>query len=243
MDAFRNMHLFVEVARTGGFRAAAERLGMQNSTLSRRIGQLERDIGLRLLNRTTRRVELTEAGRLYFERCSRIIEDARLAQEELASALAQPTGVIRASVPVDFTVVYLSRIVADFQKLYPGISLELDVTPRKSNLVTEPVDLTIRIGEPTEQNWIARKLATLKSALFAGPSCLSVSGMPGSPQELLKFNCLRVSDRPWTLVNRLTGEEQIVSVMGSVRANNIGLLRRAGRGRTGRRYADEGFSN
>ena len=137
MEAFRNMHLFVEVARAGGFRAAAERLGMQNSTLSRRIAELERNVGLRLLNRTTRRVDLTEAGRLYFERCCRIIEDARLAQEELSGVLTQPTGLIRASVPVDFTLVYLSHILVDFLKQYPGISLDLDVTPRQSNLVTE----------------------------------------------------------------------------------------------------------
>ena len=102
MDVFRNMELFVEVAASGGFRAAAERLGIPNSTVSRRIAELEHDIGLRLFHRTTRRVELTEAGRLYYDRCRRITDEARLAHEELSGMVRQPTGTIRASVPVDF---------------------------------------------------------------------------------------------------------------------------------------------
>ena len=150
MDALGNMALFVEIATAGGFRAAAERLKIANSTLSRRIGDLERDLGLRLFNRTTRRVELTEAGRLYFERCRRIIDEARLAHEELSGMVSQPSGLIRASVPVDFTLIYLGDILGDFMRLYPGIRLDLDVTPRQSDLISEPIDLTIRIGEPKD---------------------------------------------------------------------------------------------
>jgi len=226
MDAFRNMHLFVEVASAGGFRAAAERLGMPNSTLSRRVAELERDIGLRLFNRTTRRVDLTEAGRLYFERCRRIIDEARLAHEELSGMVTQPTGLIRASVPVDFALVYLSEILADFLRLYPGLRLDLDVTPRQSNLISDPVDLTIRIGEPKEQQWIARKLGMSKVALFAAPEYLAAHGTPQAPQDLVDCNCLRIADRPWKLVNNRTGDEEMIAVAGSFTANNIGLLRK-----------------
>lgn len=226
MDALSNMHLFVEVATAGGFRAAAGRLGLANSTLSRRILELERAIGLRLFNRTTRKMELTEAGRLYLERCRRIVDDARLAHEELTGMVTQPSGLIRASVPVDFTVIYLSEIFADFLRLYPGIRLDLDVTPRQSNLVTEGVDLTVRIGEPREQNLVARKLGTSEMALYAAPAFVATAGAPRQPSDLLDLNCLRMADRPWKLVNRRTEEAATVAVTGNFMANNIGLLRR-----------------
>lgn len=226
MDIFRNMELFIEVASAGGFRAAADRLAMPNSKVSRRISELERDLGLRLFNRTTRRVELTEAGRLYFERCRRIIDEARLAHEELSGMVSQPSGLIRASVPVDFTLVYLGDILGEFLRLYPGIRLDLDVTPRQSDLISEPVDLTIRIGEPKDSQWIARKLVTFKAALFASPDYLAAHGAPQTPQDLLRHNCLRVADRPWKLVNTRSAEEQTVAASGSFTANNIGLLRK-----------------
>lgn len=226
MDALSSMHLFVEVASSGGFRAAAERLRIANSTLSRRIAELERAIGLRLFNRTTRKVELTEAGRVYFERCRRIIDEARLAHEELSGMNTSPSGMIRASVPVDFTVVYLSEIFTDFLRLYPGIRLNLDVTPRQSNLIAEPVDLTIRIGKPSEQNLIARKLGVSNLALYAAPAFLAACGTLQTPSDLLKVNCLKIAERPWALINPTTGEEALVAVTGNVTANNIGLLRR-----------------
>lgn len=226
MDIFRNMELFIEVASAGGFRAAADRLAMPNSKVSRRISELERDLGLRLFNRTTRRVELTEAGRLYFERCRRIIDEARLAHEELSGMVSQPSGLIRASVPVDFTLVYLGDILGDFLRLYPGIRLDLDVTPRQSDLISEPVDLTIRIGEPKDSQWIARKLVTFKAALFASPDYLAAHGAPQTPQDLARHNCLRLADRPWKLVNTRSAEEQTVAASGSFTANNIGLLRK-----------------
>ncbi|MHB2165715.1 LysR family transcriptional regulator [Alsobacter sp. R-9] len=225
-DILSNMHLFVEVARTGGFRAAADRLRIPNSTLSRRIAGLEREIGLRLFTRTTRRVELTEAGRVYFERCRRVIDEARLAHEELSEAVLRPTGLIRASVPVDFTVVYLSDLLAEFLRLYPGISVELDVTPRQSDFVAEPVDLTIRIGEPKAQTLIARKLGESALALYAAPSLVAAFGVPRTPQDLLAVPCLKIADRPWPLLNVRTGEEATVPVSGRFAANNIGLLRR-----------------
>ena len=226
MNALRDMHLFVEVASAGGFRAAAERLGMPNSTLSRRVAELEREIGLRLFNRTTRKVDLTEAGRLYFERCRRLIDEARLAHEELSGMVTQPTGLIRASVPVDFAVVYLSGILADFLRLYPGLRLDLDVTPRQSNLISEPVDLTIRIGEPKEQQLIARRLGASNVALFASPEYLATHGTPTKPGDLERCNCLRTSNRPWTLRNIHNGDQTVVEVSGTVTANNPGLLRR-----------------
>ncbi len=224
MDVFRNMELFIEVAASGGFRAAAERLGIPNSTVSRRIAELEHDIGLRLFHRTTRRVELTEAGRLYYDRCRRIMDEARLAHEELSGMVLQPTGTIRASVPVDFALIYLTEILDDFTKAYPGIQLDLDVSPRNSDLVAEPFDVTIRIGPVTEPNLIVRKLSETKAGLFAAPSYLAKRTVPLTPQDLLAHDCLRIADRPW----RLNGSSETlqIAVQGPITANNIGLLHR-----------------
>ena len=140
--------------------------------------------------------------------------------------VSQPSGLIRASVPVDFTLVYLGDILGDFLRLYPGIRLDLDVTPRQSDLISEPVDLTIRIGEPKDSQWIARKLVTFKAALFASPDYLAAHGAPQTPQDLARHNCLRLADRPWKLVNTRSAEEQTVAAGGSFTANNIGLLRK-----------------
>ncbi len=224
MDVFRNMELFIEVAACGGFRAAADSLGLPNSSVSRRIADLERDIGLRLFNRSTRRVELTEAGRLYYDRCRRIVDEARLAHEALSDMVSQPSGVIRASVPVDFALIYLSDLLSDFTRAYPGITLHLDVSPRQSDLVAEPLDVTIRIGLPAEPNLIARKLVEVPVGLYASPAYLAASGQPTDPQDLLSHTCLRIANRPWHL-QRLSNAMQ-VAVTGPVTANNVGLLHR-----------------
>jgi len=108
LEYLNDMALFVEVVKAKGFRGAGEVLGIPNSTVSRRIAALEKLIGLRLLHRTTRKIELTAAGQVYFERCKRIVDEARLAHEQLGGMLAQPTGVLRASLPVDFAQTYLA---------------------------------------------------------------------------------------------------------------------------------------
>ncbi|HEX2011046.1 MAG TPA: LysR family transcriptional regulator, partial [Roseateles sp.] len=128
MELMNDMALFVEVVNAMSFRGAAEATGVPNSTLSRRVGILEKAIGLRLLHRTTRRIELTEAGQIYYERCRRIVDEARIAHEQLGEMLAQPSGVLRASLPVDFATIYLAPLIAEFARRYPGISFEFDLT-------------------------------------------------------------------------------------------------------------------
>lgn len=225
MERLRNMHVFVEVARACSFRRAGEVLGLPNSTVSRRIAELEREIGLRLLNRTTRRVVLTEAGQAYFERCRRIIDEARLAHEELTERLDNPSGLIRVSLPVDFGVVFLSAQLAEFSRAYPAIRFDLELTSRRADLVADPVDVAICTGTPADSNLIARPIATLPSGLFASPDYLVARGRPVSPYDLATHDCLRVDDRPWSL-SAAAGDEAVeVVVAGRFTANNIGMLR------------------
>lgn len=226
MDNYLNdMALFVEVVKAKGFRRASDTTGIPSSTLSRRISELEKSTGLRLLHRTTRKIELTEAGQIYFERCRRIVDEARLAHEQLGDILAQPSGVLRVSLPVDFAITYLAPLITEFADFYPGITFEFDLTPKKVDLISEPSDVAIRMGEPENSLLIARKLTTLTAHLYASPNYLKRSGLPRSPLELEHHECLgMLKANTWTL-HRGT-EQQNVTVSSRYVLNSVGMLRR-----------------
>ena len=224
-DYLKDMALFVEVVKAKGFRRAADVLDIPNSTLSRRISELEKSIGLRLLHRSTRKVELTEAGQIYFERCKRIVEEARLAHEQLGEMLAQPSGVIRASLPVDFAVTYLAPLIAEFAELYPGITFDFDLTPRQVDLVSDRFDVAIRMSKPENLNLIARPLASLTSYVYASPGYIERYGEPTDPKELEQHECFNIlRGGEWTLHDGLKTTR--VPVSGRFSLNSVGLLRR-----------------
>ncbi|SCK54596.1 DNA-binding transcriptional regulator, LysR family [Variovorax sp. HW608] len=224
-DYLNDMALFVEVVKAKGFRSAADTMGMPNSTLSRRISQLEKSIGLRLLHRTTRKIEPTEAGQIYFERCKRIVDEARLAHEQLGEMLAQPSGVLRASLPVDFAVTYLAPLIAEFARLYPGIAFDFDLTPRRVDLVSEPFDVAIRMGESESSQLIARPLALLTPYLYASPGYLERSGEPSRPADLERHECFNIlKANSWML--RDGKRAHTVPVGGRFALNSVGMIRR-----------------
>jgi DNA-binding transcriptional LysR family regulator len=225
VELLDNMVLFVEVVKARSFRRAAQTIGVPNSTLSRRISGLEKAIGLRLLHRTTRKIELTEAGQLYFERCRRIVDEARLAHEQLGEMLAQPSGVLRVSLPVDFAVTFVAPQLAEFVRRYPGITCEFDLTPRRVDLVAEPFDVAIRMGELPDSTLIARKLAEMPRYLYASSRYLELSGEPGVPVDLERHECLSFPrGGAWTLHDETRSVD--VTVGGRFRLNSIGMMRR-----------------
>jgi len=227
VEYLNDMALFVEVVKARGFRNAAEAVGIPNSTVSRRISALEKAIGLRLLHRTTRKIELTEAGQIYFERCKRIVDEAKLAHEQLGELLAQPSGVLRASLPVDFANIYLAPLIEEFARQYPGISFDFDLTPRLVDLVAEPFDVAIRMGNPPNSNLIARRLANLRCYLYASPRYLENFGEPVHPADLAQHECIgfkTAKANTWTLHNVNDTIEVIVG--GRFQLNSVGLIRR-----------------
>jgi DNA-binding transcriptional LysR family regulator len=225
MISLDDMALFVEVVKAKGFRGAAEAIGVSNATLSRRIGVLEKAIGLRLLHRTTRKVELTEAGQIYFARCKRIVEEARLAHEHLGEWLAQPGGTLRASFPADAAVTYLAPLIAEFARQYPNLAFDFDFTPRQVDLVSEPFDVAIRMGEPGNPRLIARRLASLETCLYASPAYLERAGEPREPAELARHACLNFQKAgTWTLRDGQRSVE--VSTGGRFALNSVGMMRR-----------------
>lgn len=224
MEFLNDMALFVEVVKAKGFRGAADIIGMPNSTLSRRISALEKMIGLRLLHRTTRKIELTEAGRIYYERCKRIVDEARLAHEQLGEMLAQPSGVLRVSLPLDFAVIYIAPLVAKFASLYPGITFDLELASRRVDLVSEPFDVAIRIGELENSQLIARPLTMLPEYLYASPRYLDRAGEPVEPADLERHECLgMLKADAWTLHDGTHTTK--VSIGSRFTLNSIGMIR------------------
>ncbi len=231
MDVLSGMRLFVEVAKVKSFRKAADALDMPNSTLSRRIAALEKTIGVRLLHRSTRKVELTEAGQLYFKRCQGIVEEALIAHEALRDVAERPSGTLRVSMPVDLATGYLAPILGDFAKAYPLIDFEFDVTPRRVDLQTDPFDLAIRMGPaPTAPSMlVARPLAVLPRYLYAAASYLELAP-PLEHARDLADHVLCIGQAParsrdgWLGLHR--GDEVVeVAVAARFAMNSVGLSR------------------
>lgn len=224
MDYLNDMALFVEVVKTRSFRRAADALGIPNSTLSRRVSMLEEGIGLRLLNRTTRRIELTEAGQLYYERCRRIVDEARIAYEELGGMVAQPTGVLKVSIAVDFATAYVAPLLPEFASRYPGISFDLDLTPRNVDLVGEPFDLAIRMAIPESPTLVSRVITRLSAQFYAAPSYIESNGEPAHPDDLERHQCLTMPTMTtWT--SQSAGRTASAAVGSRFRMNSVAMIR------------------
>lgn len=231
MELLSYMRLFVEVARTKSFRGAAEALDMPNSTVSRHISELEKAIGLQLLHRSTRKVELTAAGEVYFKRCQSIVEEARIAHESLLDVVERPSGTLRISMPVDLATGHLAPLLSDFAKAYPLISFEFDVTPRRVDLQSDPFDLAIRIGPPptTPSTLVARQIALLPRYLYASPDYLKAAAQLTHPDDLTKHvlcigQALTNQEEAWRTFYR--GEEEVnVMIASRFRMNSVGLSR------------------
>jgi DNA-binding transcriptional LysR family regulator len=232
LELLNYMRLFVEVARTKSFRGAAEALDMPNSTVSRQIAELEKTIGLRLLHRSTRKVELTEAGEVYFKRCQSIVEEARMAHESLLEVAERPTGTLRVSMPVDLATDYLAPIIVDFAKMYPLIAFEFDLSPRAVDLQSEPFDLAIRLGPPptAPSTLVARPLAVLPRYLYASPEYLASAAPLMHPNDLDRHVVCIVerATRPGRVARTFyRGDESVDVMIGARFAMNSTALSRA----------------
>ncbi len=229
MDTFDGMRLLTEVVEGGNFSAAARALGMAPSSVARGIGALEDELGVRLLHRTTRKLSLTEAGRLYHERSKRIlaeVDDARLSVTQLE---AEPRGRLRLSAPVTFGRLHVAPALPGFLAGYPAVQIDLSLTDAFVDLVEEGVDLAIRIGELQDSSLIARRLARNVRVICGSPGYFERAGVPSAPADLGQHNCLvykRQSNRAvWRLRDRQQTYE--VEVGGSLWANNADALHTA----------------
>lgn len=227
MGRFDEMQAFVRVVENGGITAAAQRLGLAKSAVSRRLQDLENRLGVQLLQRTTRRISLTEDGRMFYERCLRILDELEEAERSVSSEQQRVHGLLRIAAPLSFTLRHLSPLFDEFLHRYPEVRMELDVQDREINVIEEGVDLTIRIGKLDDSSLVAKRLAPVSFVVCASPAYLERSGEPEHPEELVIHQGLaygHLSDqRQWTLFDN-HGEAHTVMPQIRMRANNGDLM-------------------
>ena len=197
--------LFARVADEGSFTAASTRLGLPKSTVSRRLAALEARLGERLLLRTTRKLTLTDFGHGVLGHARQVVAEVEAAAALASHRQVEPSGRLRISMPGDFATVVLGTLLSDFVARYPAISLELDLTPRRVDLIGENFDLALRMGELADDATLAaRQVATFSMGLYAAPAYLQRRGRPAEPEALMEHDCLRLLGRsgeaiPWVL--------------------------------------------
>ena len=182
--------VFVEVVKAGSFSQAAKKLKMPNSTVSHKVSSLEKRLGLTLLQRTTRKLNVTPAGQIYFKKCLNGFSEIELAEAEMASAQGEAQGLLRVTAPVELGGGILPEIISDFTAQFPKVTIELILTERRVDLLSESVDLAIRAGELKDSSLIAKKIGLAYFALFASPRYLKQKGTPTHPRELNQHKCL-----------------------------------------------------
>lgn len=197
--------LFARVADEGSFSRAAERTGLPKSTVSRRLAALEAQLGERLLLRTTRKLTLTDFGHHVLAHARQVADEVEAAALLAQHRQAEPSGRLRVSMPGDFANLVLSQLLADFIARHPAITLEVDITPRRVDLIGENFDLAIRMGELADDaSLAARRLAVLSVGLYASPAYIARQGVPSEPEALMEHEALHLLSRhgdpsPWVL--------------------------------------------
>lgn len=190
MNRLENMETFIRVVDAGSISGAADRLEIAKSAVSRRLKELEQHLGVELFHRTTRKMNLTETGHTFYQRCLRILEDVQEAELATSQAHGTLTGRLKVALPLTFGIMHLGPAIHEFSKAHPLIEFDLDFNDREVDLMQEGFDLAIRIGNLADSSLIARKLASIQSVMCASPEYLERMGSPKTPDDLGKHRCL-----------------------------------------------------
>jgi DNA-binding transcriptional LysR family regulator len=231
MDQLRDLALFVAVAETKSFTKAATLLGVPTSTLSRRIAELEASMELKLLVRSTRQVELTEAGALYLSLGEGIVAAAREAHQQVRGLAEKPQGTLRMSIEAEIGPRLVASVLAEYLERYPEVRIDLDLSPRRVDLLAEGFNLALRIGRLPDSGLTVRRLAMLSASLYAAPSYVARRGRPSHPADLLKHERIHLLHKgdhgEWRLMK---GDEVIEIPSNSILcANNMTMIRHLAR--------------
>jgi DNA-binding transcriptional LysR family regulator len=221
------MQVFAQVVESGSFSKASDRLNLSPTAVSRQVADLETHLSTRLLNRTTRRVSLTESGRAFYERCVQLLADLDEAEQEAARAAVVPRGTIKLTTSVTFGVRHLAPAIAAFIAQHREVRFDVSLADRMVDLVEEGFDLGVRVGGPGSENLVARKLGETRLVPCASPAYLEANGAPRTPEELERHNCFTyeyVQPRHVWRFRDPSGAERAVRVGGSLHSNNGDLL-------------------
>lgn len=193
MDRIEAMRAFVTVVSEGTFTRAADRLDTSPQLVSKYVSQLETHLGVRLLNRTTRRIHLTEAGSQYFQRAQQVLSDIDDMENQLGDLQTEAQGLLRISAPVSFAIRHMAPLLNQFQTAHPGVGIDLQLNDRKVDIVEEGFDIALRIGRLKSSSLIAKRLAPVRLVLCASPAYLEQYGTPSKPEDLSGHRYLRYS--------------------------------------------------
>jgi DNA-binding transcriptional LysR family regulator len=228
MDRMASMTTFVKVVESGGFSAAARALEMSPSMATTHVQALEERLGVRLLNRSTRKVSLTEVGQAYFERCLQILAEMDDADQVAQALQVTPRGTLRLNTSVAIPP-FLAPVIAEFATLYPDVSISMTMSDRMIDLVEEGFDLAVRNMPVPDSSLIARRVATYRFVVVGAPGYLAARGTPKVPGDLAGHNCLIYAHSAWGNTWRFADAdgEQSIPVAGNLHANSDNALRLA----------------
>ncbi|MEO1320139.1 MAG: LysR family transcriptional regulator [Pseudomonadota bacterium] len=227
MSRLQALQHFVAVVEAGSFTAAADRLGVAKSAVSRRVRELEQRLGAQLLNRTTRATDLTDSGRAFYERAVRVLADLDEAEAAVAQRGGRLIGTLRVALPLSFGTLHMAAPIAAFLEAHPEIDLQVDLNDRRVDLVSEGMDLALRIGHLRDSTLIARKLFDVKFVTCASPAYLAAHGTPATPEDLTDHHVLvytNVTDPRLLPYVDAEGQSHDVRVEPRLAASNGDLL-------------------
>jgi len=225
------MDLMIEIAtfvKAGGFAAASRKLDMSPSTVTVHIQDLEQRLGARLLNRTTRKIRLTEVGKAYYERCLQILADVDEADNVVQALQSTPRGTLRLNVSIGIPQL-LAPVIAEFTSLYPDVRLNVVMTDRMVDMIEEGIDLAIRLLPIPDSSLIVRRIGSFRVQVFGAPSYFKAHGHLREPSDLAKHNCLTYSFSPWGSGWSFDREDggETVHVSGNIESNSFETLKLA----------------
>lgn len=223
MDRFQAITAFATVVETGSFARAAERLDVSVSAVSRQVAELEAHLDARLMNRTTRRLSLTESGRLFYERCVQLLADLEEAEQSAQAGTARPRGTLRLTCAVTFGERHLAPAIVELAARYPDLKFDVELSDRAVDLVDEGFDAAVRIGAIGSQNLVGRKVGVTHPVCCAAPSYLERHGEPKRPEDLERHVCLSYEyaahRNTWPFRDR-QGRDRSVRIGGPIHANS-----------------------
>ena len=226
IDIVAGIRVFTAVVEAGSFAGAADKLDLSRGMATRYVAQLEAHLGVRLLNRTTRTLSLTEAGSDYYPRATQILAMVEEAENSVAQKTSVPRGILRVATSVGFGVRHLDRAIAEYLQRYPSMEVDLTLNERTVDLVEEGFDLAVRVAAQIDPGLVARRFTRARTAACASPAYLKERGTPETPEQLTGHNCMAYAHTHWQNEWRFTrnGEERRVRISGNLRGNNGNIL-------------------
>jgi DNA-binding transcriptional LysR family regulator len=228
MDRITSISTFVKIAEAGGFAAVARKLGVSPSTVTTQIQELEDQLGVRLLNRSTRKVSLTEIGKTYYERCMRILNDIDDAESAIHALHSKPSGIFHLNVSLSIPS-FVGPIIAEFTSLYPEVKVKITMSDRIVDLVAEGIDLAITTLPMPSSNLVMRRVGSFRHLVCGSPEYFARHGTPREPDDLANHNCMKYTFSPWGSEWHFKSPEgeRAVHVAGNMEANSINALKLA----------------